>query len=204
MLKVEGLCKSFGRTAVLKDLSFQVSAGQSHVVIGPSGCGKSTLIRLLCGLDSPDSGRIAHEGQSLLRLPPHARGISVCFQSSALWPHMTLRQNIEAAAPKGSDHTVNELLDRLDLIQVADRRPSEVSGGQARRAALARALTPPRPLILLDEPLSSLGGQVAEQTAALINEITQVRGQSVIWTAHTLDTPLIRFDRSLELSRVSG
>jgi len=117
---------------------------------------------------------------------------------------MTLRQNIEAAAPKGSDQTVAGLLDRLELIQSANRKPCQVSGGQARRAAIARALAAQRPILLLDEPLASIGGGLAEQTAALINEWSTERSQILIWTAHTLDTPLIRFDRSLELSKNSG
>lgn len=204
MLEVKDLAMSYADTKVLESVSFHLSQGESLAVVGPSGCGKSTLIRLLCGLEVPDSGSIHHEGKSLLRLPPHLRGISVCFQASALWPHMTLRDNIEAAAPRGSQQMIEVLLERLELTPFSNQKPNSVSGGQARRAALARALAADRPILLLDEPLASLGGSLAEHTAELINEWTRERGQILIWTAHTLDTPLMRFDRSLELWSVSG
>lgn len=204
MLEAAGLGMSYGKSRVLEGVSFLVAPGESLVVVGPSGCGKSTLIRLLCGLEVPEAGSILHQGRSLMRLAPHERGIAVCFQSSALWPHMTLRQNIEAAAPKGSERMAGELMEKLELTRFANQKPSQVSGGQAKRAAIARALAAQRPILLLDEPLASLGGPLAAKTADLINEWARERRQILIWTAHTLDTPLIRFDRSLELSSNSG
>lgn len=199
MLEVKGLTKAFGGRSVLKDVSFKLSHGESLAVIGHSGSGKTTLLRLLCGLEESEAGSILWRGDQLIGRPPHLREMSIVFQSSALWPHMTLRGNLEAVAPRGSKLDLDELLADLEIQNLAHRRPHQVSGGQARRAAIGRALAAQKQILLLDEPFSSLGEDLAARTAKVIEAWTSLYQTTVIWTSHSTAAFPMKFDRSLEL-----
>jgi iron(III) transport system ATP-binding protein len=199
MLEVQGLSMGFGGRAILSEVTFGLEEGEALAVVGPSGSGKTTLLRLLSGLENPDRGSVQWCGNDIIHKPPHQREMSIVFQSSALWPHMTLRGNIEAAAPKGSDQEVAQLLSDLELLESAGRRPHQVSGGQARRAAIARALASKKKILLMDEPFSSLGLDLAARTAKVIEAWTTNHRTTVIWTCHSTAAFPLRFDRSLEL-----
>ncbi|MDZ7908163.1 MAG: ABC transporter ATP-binding protein [Gemmobacter sp.] len=165
-IDITGLNKSFGATAVLRDVSLQMQAGEFVAVLGPSGCGKTTLLRCLAGFETPDAGEIRVGGRLVAgpgrQLPPEDRGIGVVFQNYALWPHMTVAQNVGyglriAGVPRAQrDDTVARTLSVVDLQAMADRRPADLSGGQRQRVALARCLAAEAQVVLLDEPLANL------------------------------------------------
>lgn len=199
MLEVSRLSKKHGGNPVLSDLTFSLARGESLAVIGPSGCGKTTLIRLLCGLDHADHGTISWAGVDISSRPPHLREMSISFQSAALWPHMTLRGNLEAVTPTRDSALVNQILQDLELLDCADRRPGQVSGGQAKRASLGRALAAQRPILLLDEPFAHLGDDLAARAASVINDWTGRNQTTLVWTSHSTAAVPLKFDRSLEL-----
>lgn len=163
-LEIRGLRKRFGEVSVLVDLSLDLPAAGSLAILGPTGCGKSTLLRCIAGLEDPDQGSIRlgdrwlwREGRSIV---PSERGIAMAFQQPCLWPHLTVEGNIAFAVshlPKGA--AAERTAWAMELLGVAGlrhRHPAELSGGQARRVSLARALAPQAPLLLLDEPLVNL------------------------------------------------
>ena len=162
------------------DASLRLPAGGVTAVIGPSGAGKSTLLSAIAGFVTPSAGRILWQGRDLTGVAPHARPVSILFQDGNLFPHLTLAQNVAlalrpVARPSASDAArVAALLARMGLGELADRRPGEVSGGQAARAALARVLIADRPLVLLDEPFAALGpalkAEMADLAATLLTE----------------------------------
>ncbi len=163
---VENLVKRFGGAEILSGLSFSAGSGEFFVVLGPSGCGKSTLLRLIAGLEESDGGRIALAGRDVsapgLHVPPEARRVGVVFQSYALWPHMTVADNV-AFPMEGTGRDRKTLrgevaghLATVSLGDLAERRPAELSGGQRQRVALARCLAGGAQTILMDEPLANL------------------------------------------------
>jgi iron(III) transport system ATP-binding protein len=164
MLDMRQVSKRFGATVALDEVTLTLEAGEAAMLRGPSGCGKTTLLRIIAGLETPDSGEILLSGLPASRrgliIQPHRRNISFVFQEPRLWPHMTARQNLDFAL---SALKPGERADRLSLAaeamgitDILHRYPAELSGGQARRVALARALAPKRPLVLMDEPLTNL------------------------------------------------
>ncbi len=164
MLDVRHVGKRFGITVALSGVSFRLEAGEAALLRGPSGCGKTTLLRVIAGLEAPDSGEILLSGSPASRLglliQPHRRNISFVFQEPRLWPHMTARQNLNfalsALKPDERAARLSLAAEAMDITGFLNRYPSELSVGQARRVALARALAPKRPLVLMDEPLTNL------------------------------------------------
>lgn len=161
-LSLRTISKTFEATPVLRDLSLEISSGEFFFLLGPSGCGKSTLLRIIAGLEQPDSGTVTIDGQVVNTVPPQKRGIGMVFQNYALWPHMTVAQNITFGL-ENQGLTKAQRLERLDetleLVRMetfSARFPHEISGGQQQRVALARALALRPKIILLDEPLSNL------------------------------------------------
>jgi ABC-type Fe3+/spermidine/putrescine transport system ATPase subunit len=160
--QIKNLSHRYGETIALKDISLALRRDEILALIGPSGSGKSTLLAAIAGMIKPQSGEILLGGRDLLRLPPEARGLGMVFQDYALWPHMTVGQNIAfplraRGIPAGEIETrVNEALARVDLVDFAARFPEQLSGGQRQRVALARAVVAETSLLLLDEPLSAL------------------------------------------------
>ena len=157
-----GLSKSHGKQSVLCDLSLRVAAGEMAVVVGPSGCGKTTLLRLIAGLDQPDAGRVRIGGQPVDHLPPDRRGVAMVFQSHALYPHMTVAENMGfalrlAGRPRSEIASdVARIAALLQLEPLLGRRPAALSGGQRQRVAIGRAILRDPRVFLFDEPLSSL------------------------------------------------
>jgi ABC-type sugar transport system ATPase subunit len=187
LIQVQGLVKRYGATTVLDGYDLAVEKGETVVVRGESGCGKTTLLRILAGLETFDRGSVALNGLDVAGVEPHRRGIAAAFQSPALWPHMTLRQNLRFVMEKPEDAIVDRLLKEAEIADLGDRYPAQISGGQAKRASLARALAPQAPILLLDEPLSHLGEEMGFRMLEWVLRETRARGVTTLWVTHDKD-----------------
>lgn len=185
-ITVEGLCKSFGSLRVLKQINFRVEDGEYVVVLGPSGCGKTTLLKTLAGLYKPDSGRVLIDGIDCTQMPPEERNIGFFFQHYALFPHMTVRENVGySLTVRGMDEgkvkaTVDGNLRLVGLSEWAENYPHELSGGMQQRIALARALSTGSKLMLLDEPLNALDARIAAILRTELREMSKSLGLTVV------------------------
>ncbi|MEJ0018447.1 MAG: ABC transporter ATP-binding protein [Acetobacteraceae bacterium] len=200
-LAVERVSKRFRSTVVLEELSLQVARGEFVSLLGPSGCGKTTLLRILAGLLAADTGSVALDGHDLGRLPPHRRNVSVVFQNYALFPHLTVAENVafgpRARGRSGGDiaRTVERLLALVQLPDMGDRRISALSGGQQQRVAMARALATEPDLILLDEPLSALDRKLRETMQVELRRLLRDLGMTAIFVTHDQEEALALSDR---------
>ncbi len=189
-LSVERVTKSFGTVAAVDDVSLAVGSGEFFALLGPSGCGKTTLLRLLAGFEAPDTGRILIDGIDMTGVPPYARPVNMMFQSYALFPHMSVAQNVgfglrqEGLAKTAIGQRVAAMLDLVQMGDFAARKPSELSGGQKQRVALARALVKEPKLLLLDEPLAALDRKLREQTQFELVRIQEQVGVTFIVVTH--------------------
>jgi len=191
-LELRQLQKQYdSQTVPLKDLSLTVEDGEFLTFVGPSGCGKSTLLRTIAGLEQPTRGEVAIGGRSVNRLPPGKRNVAMVFQSYALYPHMTVGENISSPlrirkTPKPEiERRVREAMTKLNLDPgLRDRRPSQLSGGQRQRVAVARALVRDPDVFLLDEPLSNLDALLREQVRAELKQIFQNQNKPVVYVTH--------------------
>ncbi len=187
---IEHLGKRFGSTTVLHPTSLSIEAGEFVVIVGPSGCGKSTLLRLIAGLEEPSSGRIAIGGRDVTDAPPAERELAMVFQSYALYPHLTVAENIAfplkvARVPKGEIASrVVAVADTLDLTPLLDRRPRALSGGQRQRVSIARAVVRKPKVLLLDEPLSNLDAGLRVRMRHEFARLHQSLGCTMIYVTH--------------------
>lgn len=195
-LSIQGITKDFGRTAVLRNISLQIDSGDLFFILGASGCGKSTLLRILAGLETPDAGSIVADGRDILDVPTHERGIGMVFQQYALWPHMTVAQNIRfglevQGVPRSErDTRVDETLELVRMNDLGSRYPHEISGGQQQRVALARALAVRPRIILLDEPLSNLDARLREEIRHELKELHRALKVTMIYVTHDQEDAL--------------
>jgi ABC-type sulfate/molybdate transport systems ATPase subunit len=196
-----------GAQVVLDRLDLEVAAAESVAVLGRSGAGKTTLLRVLAGLEPPDAGRIAF-GEVVVNAPgvslaPWRRGVGMVFQSSALWPHLTVGQNIAFALQDRPREwrraRTAELLDAIGLSGLEARYPHAISGGEARRVALARAVAGDPPVLLLDEALTHLDAETKGRLVELIGRLARGRATMVVVT-HDPDEARLLADRTLELA----
>ncbi len=200
-LTVESLHKSFGQDNVLNDVSLEVAPGEFFTLLGPSGCGKTTLLRTIAGLELPDSGRIFLGGEEITRLPASQRQVNTVFQSYALFPHLSVYENIAFGLrsrqfPQDDiQRRVDERLEMLDLGRLAQRRPHQLSGGQKQRVALARALVNEPAVLLLDEPMSALDAHLRAQVQQDLRRLQRELGQTFILVTHDQDEALVCSDR---------
>jgi len=193
MIKISGLSKSYDKRYVLENISAEISDNSSVVITGPSGCGKSTLLRLIAGLEIPCAGTIeinkeCASSEKGIIIPPYLRRIGYMFQSPALWPHMTVMENItfgiHDVSKSEAELRCSELMEILSVSALKDRYPSKISGGEARRIALARALAPRPQILLLDEPLVNLNPSLKEDMIELIIDWQKETKCTLVYVTH--------------------
>ncbi|MBV1797489.1 ABC transporter ATP-binding protein [Siccirubricoccus sp. G192] len=190
LLRLEGVTRRFGATLALDALSLAVGHGEFVALLGGSGSGKSTLLRLVAGFDAPDAGRILLQGRDLAGLPPHARPVSMVFQSYALFPHLSVFDNIayglrREGRPRAEiTRRVTEALALVGLEGFERRRPHQLSGGQRQRVALVRSLVKRPPLLLLDEPLGALDAGLRERTGFELRALQRATGAGFVMVTH--------------------
>ncbi|MDR1907698.1 MAG: ABC transporter ATP-binding protein, partial [Holosporales bacterium] len=189
-IQIESISKKYAFIEAVRNVSLSIYKGELFSLLGGSGCGKSSLLRVLAGFETPTSGRVIIDGVDITNLPPYERPVNMMFQSYALFPHMTVYQNIayglkQESLPKHVIHDrVMESLDLIQLISHADRKPNELSGGQKQRVALARSLVKRPKLLLLDEPLTALDKRLREQTQFELVNIQERVGITFILVTH--------------------
>nr|WP_321167876.1 ABC transporter ATP-binding protein [Halobaculum saliterrae] len=201
-VRVEDLRVEYGSTTALDGVDVTVEEGEFFTLVGPSGCGKTTTLRCLAGFEEPTAGSIHIAGESMAGVPPESRGIGVVFQSYALFPHMSVGENVAyglrfSGPPEGTTkhERVEELLELVDLPGFADRDPDTLSGGQQQRVALARALAPEPRLLLLDEPMSALDARLRERLRVQVREIQRELGITTVYVTHDQEEALSVSDR---------
>jgi ABC-type Fe3+/spermidine/putrescine transport system ATPase subunit len=185
-LTLDRLDKSFGTNPVLRNLSLEIEKGEVLALLGPSGSGKTTALRLIAGFESPDHGRILVDGEDVTALPPSKRRFGMVFQHYALFPHLTVGENVAfgLSGKDGMDRRVSEALAQVDLPGFEARRVGEISGGQQQRVALARALAPEPRVLLLDEPLSNLDPTLRERTRRELRRAIRKVGITTVLVTH--------------------
>jgi multiple sugar transport system ATP-binding protein len=204
-VRLEHLSKRFGSTIVLPDVTLTIRDGELFAIVGPSGCGKSTLLHLLAGLDRPTSGRILFDGADVTGLEPRERDVALVFQSYALYPHMSVRENLAfplrvAKRKNGFDRRqieeeVRRVSGFLGLDSLLDRRPRELSGGQRQRVALGRALIRKPRVFLMDEPLSNLDAQLRASMRAELRRLHEELKITTVYVTHDQTEALTLADR---------
>nr|WP_180486204.1 ABC transporter ATP-binding protein [Treponema socranskii] len=191
-----GINKYYGTNRVLKDVDLTIEDGEFMTLLGPSGCGKTTTLRVIAGLEKPQSGSIVMDGERIVNAaesffaPPAKRGLNLVFQSYALWPHMTVFDNVAFGlrvkhTPKDEiKKLVENALSRMQIAEYAGRYPSELSGGQQQRVAIARAIATPVELLLLDEPLSNLDAKLRVDMRSELKRLHEEMGTTIIYVTH--------------------
>ncbi len=207
MIRVERLTKTFKNHTALAGVTFVVSRQESLAVLGPSGSGKTTLLRLIAGLERPDRGnvfigdRLASSPMKILA--PHKRGIGFVFQEPALWPHLNVAQNIlfglQGLPRSQTRRRLDEVLECTNLTGLEKRFPDEISGGEARRVAVARAIAPRPAVLLMDEPLTHLDPDLKDRLMEMIRDVTENSGATLIYVTHDRSEAAFISERTLEL-----
>ncbi len=206
-LGVHDLTVSYGTTRILEGIGLSVATGERFAVMGPSGSGKSTLLRAIAGLTPIDSGRIMIDGQDMVNTPAHKRPVGLMFQDYALFPHMTVIENISyglrmsGVGAKERESRSNELLDLVGLDGFAQRKPTTLSGGEQQRVALARTLAPSPSAVLLDEPLGSLDISLRESLLAETRAILDALNTTSVYVTHDRSEAFAFCDRMAILHR---
>ncbi|REE70534.1 iron(III) transport system ATP-binding protein [Paenibacillus taihuensis] len=199
-LSIEGIRKTFGSFTALEPIHIEIPKNEFVCLLGPSGCGKTTLLRLIAGLETPDGGRITVAGRDITSLPPSKRQAGMMFQSYALFPNLTVEQNIayglqEKKMSKAQIRgKVEEVLAMVDLEHSAKKYPSQMSGGQQQRVALARAVAMSPDFLLLDEPLSALDAKVRQKLRQEIRRLHEQLGMTTIMVTHDQEEALTMAD----------
>ena len=200
-LSLENLNKQFGQFTALNDISLTIEKGEFICFLGPSGCGKTTLLRMIAGLESCEQGQIWQNGVNITHLPPEQRDFGIVFQSYALFPNLTVFQNIaiglrqQRASKVAIEQQVNHWLETIGLPEIGDKFPGQLSGGQQQRVALARALILSPGLLLLDEPLSALDAKVRIHLRETIRTLQKQLGITTIMVTHDQEEAMAMADR---------
>ncbi|MFC6906569.1 ABC transporter ATP-binding protein [Halalkalicoccus tibetensis] len=201
-LSIEGVSVEYGTTTAVEELSLSVREGEFFTLVGPSGCGKTTTLRLIAGFEAPDGGSIAVRGEDVSGVPPEERDVGVVFQNYALFPHMSVAENVgyglKFADPPGGvsrERRVEELLELVDLEGMGAREPEQLSGGQQQRVAIARALAAGPDLLLLDEPMSALDARLRERLRMQVRSIQRELGITTVYVTHDQEEALAISDR---------
>jgi multiple sugar transport system ATP-binding protein len=206
-LALKGVSKRFGATLVLDNVSLEVGAEEFLVVLGPSGCGKSTLLRVVAGLESISGGSIEIDGRRVDHLPPGQRGVAMVFQGYALYPHMTVRANIDfglrnAGMPRADiEERVAAVAHTLELTQMLDRLPSQLSGGQRQRVAIGRALVKEPRVFMFDEPLSNLDAALRSRMRQEIANLHRRIKTTMVFVTHDQTEAMTLADRIVVMNQ---
>jgi putrescine transport system ATP-binding protein len=206
-VRIEGVAKRFGATTAVDDVSLSIERGAFFALLGPSGCGKTTLLRMLAGFEQPDRGRILIDGADVAGVPPYARPTNMMFQSYALFPHMTVAENVgfglrQERLPRATIETrVAAMLDLVQLRHLSARKPQQLSGGERQRVALARALAKEPKLLLLDEPLAALDRKLREETRLELVRIQHRVGITFLVVTHDQEEAMGMASRMAVMSR---
>ncbi|MBX0296423.1 ABC transporter ATP-binding protein [Haloarcula nitratireducens] len=199
---VDDLAVAYDGVTALEGVSLSIEEGEFFTLVGPSGCGKTTLLRSIAGLEKPSAGRIAIDGRDVTDEPTENRNVGMVFQNYALFPHMSVRENVayglqfhDLGDGREADERVSELLELVDLASFGDREPTQLSGGQRQRVALARALAPEPDVLLLDEPLSALDAQLRERLRVQIKTLQRELDITTVYVTHDQAEALAISDR---------
>ena len=201
VITIDNLTKKYAEAEVIHDLSVKISGGEFFTLLGPSGCGKTTLLRMIAGFASMESGTIAFDEIVVNNIPAHRRNIGMVFQNYAIFPHLTVRQNVEYGLKLrklDKQEIKNRVDEMLELVQIADfqhRLPEHLSGGQQQRVALARAIVIHPNVLLMDEPLSNLDAKLRVEMRSVIREIHEKVGITTIYVTHDQEEALAISDR---------
>jgi putrescine transport system ATP-binding protein len=201
LLRIDAVVKKFGMVRAVDRLSLDIRAGEFFALLGPSGCGKTTLLRMLAGFETPDEGRILLDGKDIARVLPHQRPVNMMFQNYALFPHLTVRDNIafglkRAGMPRSQiDTRVAEMVALVKLEGLERRKPDQLSGGQKQRVALARSLARRPQVLLLDEPLAALDKKLRESTQLELMELQRRLGMTFVIVTHDQEEAMTVADR---------
>src|SRR5262250_429412 len=208
-IHVTGLRKRFGDVEALAETELTVRSGEFFTLLGPSGSGKTTLLRLIAGFERPDAGRIELGGRDVTRVPPYARNVNTVFQDYALFPHMTVGQNIEyglrvrRVSRAERRERATRALEMVRLGGLGDRKPAQLSGGQRQRVALARAIVNEPQVLLLDEPLGALDFKLRQEMQIELQHVQREVGITFVYVTHDQEEALAMSDRIAVLSNGS-
>ena len=201
LLKIQNVAKSFGQNPVLRNISLDIAEGEFLTILGESGSGKTTLLRIIAGFETSTSGELWMEGARLDPLPPYKRRVNTVFQNYALFPHLTVEQNVAyglRVAKRPTDEItqrVTEALEKVKMDAHAKKKPSKISGGQQQRVALARALVNRPRLLLLDEPLSALDANLRRQMQVELKTLQREVGIAFVFVTHDQEEAMVMSDR---------
>ena len=201
ILHLEKICKRFGQTVIAADISLEIGKGEFFTFLGPSGSGKSTILRMVAGLEKPDGGRIILEGIDVAQIPPWNRNLGMVFQQYAIFPHMTVAQNVAYGlkARKAKGHQlyskITEMLKLVGLSAMQNKNATLLSGGEQQRVALARALAPQPTILLLDEPLSALDEKIRREMQTELKHIQRQTATTFLYVTHDQEEALTMSDR---------
>ena len=207
IIRFENITKRFGKVIAVDDVSLSIDEGEFFALLGPSGCGKTTLLRMLAGFETPTEGRILIDGQDISRIPPNKRPVNMVFQSYAVFPHMSVADNVgygllvDGVAKAERDRRVEEALALVKLEGYGARKPDQLSGGQRQRVALARALVKRPRVLLLDEPLSALDAKLREAMRSELAQLQDKVGITFIIVTHDQDEALAMASRCAVMNR---
>jgi putrescine transport system ATP-binding protein len=201
LLRLDSVAKQFGRFRAVDGLSLEIRAGEFFALLGPSGCGKTTLLRMLAGFETPDEGQILLDGRDIAPMLPHQRPVNMMFQNYALFPHLTVRDNIafglrRAGLPRAEiAKRVTEMVALVKLDGLEKRKPDQLSGGQKQRVALARSLARRPRLLLLDEPLAALDKKLRESMQVELMQLQRRLGMTFVIVTHDQEEAMMVADR---------
>src|SRR6187402_3465342 len=206
-IRLAGLAKSYGAVEAVRNVDHEVAQGEFFTMLGPSGSGKTTTLRLIAGFERPDAGRIELQGNDVSDVPPYSRNVNTVFQDYALFPHMSVRENVEyglrvkRVAKDERRKRAEESLDMVRLSGYGDRKPGQLSGGQRQRVALARAIVNRPAVLLLDEPLGALDLKLRQQMQFELKQIQQEVGLTFVHVTHDQEEAMTMADTIAVMNR---
>ena len=207
MVRLEGITKKFGNNLIIPTIDLTIGDGEFITLLGPSGCGKTTLLRMIAGLESPTTGKIFLDDEDVTALAPYQRDVNMVFQHYALFPHMTVEDNIRFGlmmkkVPKDEQQErIDQVLYLTQLEEFRDRRPQQMSGGQQQRVAIARALVNNPKVLLLDEPLGALDYQLRKKLQVELKNLQRGLGLTFIYVTHDQEEALTMSDRIVVMNK---